>query len=69
MMERRFDEALWRNDVVLLHLIRTAALWRRQRALPAVLDMCDAISVNLRQVQREGSVLSPRTWRVAEMSR
>ena len=61
-LQRRFDEALGRNDVVLLHLIRTAALWRRQRALPAVLDMCDAISVNLRQVQREGSVLSPRTW-------
>ncbi|MCC7461852.1 MAG: glycosyltransferase [Gammaproteobacteria bacterium] len=61
-LQRAFDDALEQADVVLLHLIRTAALWRRQRPIPAVLDMCDAISMNLRQVQREGKAFAPRTW-------
>lgn len=61
-LQRAFDEAVGRADVVLLHLIRTAALWRRQRPIPAVLDMCDAISMNLHQVRREGAPFAPRTW-------
>ncbi len=61
-LERAFGQALLRADVVVLHLIRASALWQSQRRLPAMLDMCDAISENLQQAARNGGWWSPWTW-------
>jgi glycosyltransferase involved in cell wall biosynthesis len=61
-LERAFGQALEHADMVLLHLIRTSALWQRQRGVPAILDMCDAISENLHQAGRNGRWWSPWTW-------
>jgi glycosyltransferase involved in cell wall biosynthesis len=61
-LERAFGQALPHADMVLLHLIRTSALWQRQRPVPAMLDMCDAISENLQQAARNGRWWSPWTW-------
>jgi len=61
-LQAAFDEALKRSDLVVMHLIRTSALWHRQRDIPTLLDMCDAISENLVQVVRHGKPWSPWTW-------
>lgn len=61
-LQAAFDEALERSDLAVMHLIRTSALWHRQRDVPALLDMCDAISENLVQVVRHGKPWSPWTW-------
>lgn len=61
-LQRAFDEAVGRADLVIAHLIRTSALWHRQRPIPAMLDMCDAISQNLLQVVEEGSSWASWTW-------
>ena len=60
--EAAFDEMLPRADLVLMHLIRTSGLWHRQRPVPALLDMVDAISANMDQVVRHGSPWRPWTW-------
>lgn len=61
-MQREFNDAVGRADLVFAHLIRTSALWQQQRPIPAVLDMCDAISQNLLQIGNQGSVFNPWTW-------
>lgn len=48
---RRIDELLPAHDLVLAHLIRTGD-YVRQAALPRILEMTDAISLNYQRVQR-----------------
>jgi glycosyltransferase involved in cell wall biosynthesis len=49
-------------DVVVCHLIRSSAAWQTQRRIPAVLDLCDAISSNYAQVVQTASAYKPWTW-------
>ncbi len=49
-------------DVMVCHLIRSSEAWRGQRKIPAVLDLCDAISSSYAQVVRTASLLKPWTW-------
>jgi glycosyltransferase involved in cell wall biosynthesis len=49
-------------DVIVCHLIRSSAAWQMQRRIPAVLDLCDAISSNYAQVVQTASGLKPWTW-------
>ncbi|MBU6257346.1 MAG: glycosyltransferase [Burkholderiales bacterium] len=54
--------SLGRSDVIVCHLIRCSQVWRGQRRIPAVLDLCDAISSNYHQVVRTASLFKPWTW-------
>jgi glycosyltransferase involved in cell wall biosynthesis len=49
-------------DVIVCHLIRSSASWQMQRPIPAVLDLCDAISSNYAQVVQTASAWKPWTW-------
>ncbi len=49
-------------DVMVCHLIRSSEAWRGQRKIPAVLDLCDAISSSYAQVVRTASLFKPWTW-------
>lgn len=49
-------------DACIFHLIRTSSAWKNKPNLPAVLEMCDAISANYEQTSKEGPWLSP--WRI-----
>jgi glycosyltransferase involved in cell wall biosynthesis len=50
------------SDAIVCHLIRSSAAWRKQRRIPAVLDLCDAISSNYAQVVDTASALKLWTW-------
>jgi glycosyltransferase involved in cell wall biosynthesis len=49
-------------DVIVCHLIRSSAAWQMQRPIPAVLDLCDAISSNYAQVVQTANRWKPWTW-------
>jgi glycosyltransferase involved in cell wall biosynthesis len=50
------------TSVIVCHLIRSSAAWQMQRAIPAVLDLCDAISSNYAQVVQTASARKVWTW-------
>jgi len=61
-LAKRVDEELPNHQIAIFHLIRTSSMWRGQAKVPAVLEMCDAISENFAQTAREGPWWSP--WRL-----
>lgn len=54
--------AIVRADLIVCHLIRTSQAWHGQRRIPAVLDLCDAISNSYAQVVHNASLFKPWTW-------
>lgn len=61
-MEKRVSDQVRRHDLAIFHLIRTARYWQGQSQIPAVLEMCDAVSENFAQTARQGIPWSP--WRL-----
>jgi glycosyltransferase involved in cell wall biosynthesis len=49
-------------NLCIFHLIRTSSSWTNASDVPAVLEMCDAISANYEQTSKEGAWYSP--WRI-----
>jgi glycosyltransferase involved in cell wall biosynthesis len=52
------------TDICVFHLIRTSIAWPGKcfSRVPAVIEMCDAISENFAQTASEGAKWSPWTW-------
>ncbi|MDE2367966.1 MAG: glycosyltransferase [Burkholderiales bacterium] len=61
-LDAEVGRRLEHSDAIVCHLIRSSSVWRGQRRIPAVLDFCDAISSNYRQVVQTASLLKPWTW-------